>query len=846
MLFQILVGSLMHALDVTSDIYVIYLWYHSGRKDLFVAGVFFMVFSSMVTARAGLNYLGRAGRGFRTRCIFVLLAPLNFHNYVFGFFVLKDRHDVFSWESFSLLKVMHSGLESTPFALVTGIDLLSANISREAGFLVKVTSFGLSVFSIVFSVVVQTYLTNGWPGGLALDFFCHASLDVLLTVMAVGYNIDALGARYGALTVCVAIGILGAAVYTVILDLFNAERSTVSFLADIMRPYGETFGWPESHVCDVKNGSRHVSWIIPFISLGTIVVTGANFFMFDMLYAMPQPAAKVLEERKERKELCLAIVRRAVIYALCAVFVISKFSHTKMLIVVVCIPAHLFFTLRCRGMLGAFSISVLLYHCLTVALLPLYLLVVGVNAFGQNFNKYKLRQTAHDHSLAPTVLTRPQQRATGEEEEFYALCENILAEAVQEVLKPGCRNKTELQELMKAITECGVQLTQSLDNSDIVDIVALTKVLQPFHPMSPAEDLTCIIRNLRDCKFMDIANSSIKVDRHDLTAESTCVAQKSVKLVSAYDACYDAERHGDSAAHFRAVRFRTVANMSIWLDKRPDKRSFELSTETSSADFFLSHCWNDPPEAKAALLRSFLFVQTFVAVTLSGTVVFAVALIPTGIILSEINAIIIWWAPCVLVLCMGGLVLLWTLLAHFTETRSTFGPWGLSRISCWLDKCCIDQSSPESKMVGIAHLGDSLERCNCMIVIFSKQYLERMWCTYELAAYCKLMQDHPEKKLIFLSLSWSAWYNPMHFGKPVKLSEDEEDALRNYSCKNAKIWKREDRDIVLRKIEQQWGSAEQFDSFVHEEMPKVLLRGKFEYYQQFKNILLQSCTLMFG
>jgi hypothetical protein len=155
MLFQILVGSLMHSLDVTSDIYVVYLWYQAGRVDLFVAGIFFMLFSSLVTARAGLNYLTRDGKSVRTRCFFVLLAPINFHNYVFGYFVLKDRRDEFSWQCFSLLKVMHSGLESTPFALITGIDLLSENVSNEAGFLVKVTSFGLSVFSIVFSVVVQ-------------------------------------------------------------------------------------------------------------------------------------------------------------------------------------------------------------------------------------------------------------------------------------------------------------------------------------------------------------------------------------------------------------------------------------------------------------------------------------------------------------------------------------------------------------------------------------------------------------------------------------------------------------------------------------------------------------------
>jgi hypothetical protein len=558
--------------------------------------------------------------------------------------------------------------------------------------------------------------------------------------------------------------------------------------------------------------------------------------MFDMLYAMPQPAAKVLEERREKKELYLAIVRRGVIYALCSIFVITKYSHTKIIIVAVCIPAHLFFTLRCRGMLSKFSIAVVLYHCVTIALLPLYGVVIAFDAFDRCHKKYKHWQ-GQQRSLISTLLRRPE-RVSGEEEEFYATCDSILAEAAQEVQKPGCGSKTELNELIKAITDCGEQVTQLLDRQESVDVSALKEVLKAFRPISTAEELNGIVQRLRH--------------RNDPAFKSTSASKPSTRCCmptkEKRDPGDDVEKSvGDaSPAKFRSVRFRTVASTTIWLDKRPDKRSFELSSETPSADFFLSHCWNDPPEAKAALLRSFLFVQTFVAVTLSGTVVLAIALIPTGIILSEINSIIVWWAPCVSVLCFGGLVLLWTLVAHFLQTSNTFGPWFMSGISCWLDKCCIDQTTEASKTAGIAHLGDSLERCSCMIVIFSQQYLERMWCTYELAAYCRLMQDHPEKKLIFLSLSWSAWYNPLQFGKAVELSEEEDDALRNYSCQNAKIWKREDRDLVLRLIENKWDSTELFDAFVRKEMPGVLRRGKTEYYQQFKNILLQSCTLMFG
>jgi hypothetical protein len=62
-----------------------------------------------------------------------------------------------------------------------------------------------------------------------------------------------------------------------------------------------------------------------------------------------------------------------------------------------------------------------------------------------------------------------------------------------------------------------------------------------------------------------------------------------------------------------------------------------------------------------------------------------------------------------------------------------------------------------------------MERCDRMLVIFSDTYLQRLWCTYELAHYCHLMKQQREaaeqageadanaKQLLILSLSWGAW-----------------------------------------------------------------------------------------
>jgi hypothetical protein len=195
----------------------------------------------------------------------------------------------------------------------------------------------------------------------------------------------------------------------------------------------------------------------------------------------------------------------------------------------------------------------------------------------------------------------------------------------------------------------------------------------------------------------------------------------------------------------------------------------------------------------------------------------------------------------------------------------TLVPWRWSATRYWLDKCCIDQSSDASKQAGIAHLGDSLERSQRMFIIFSDVYLTRLWCTYELAAFCKLIKDQKEriaaagagdaaqsearKSLLFLSLNWSAWWSPANLARSpddITLSPEEEALLAGYCCRKAKFWKRDDQATVLKMIREQWGSEEDFNNYVRLELPAILLEGKQQYYAQARDAVYTSFLTLFS
>jgi hypothetical protein len=56
-------------------------------------------------------------------------------------------------------------------------------------------------------------------------------------------------------------------------------------------------------------------------------------------------------------------------------------------------------------------------------------------------------------------------------------------------------------------------------------------------------------------------------------------------------------------------------------------------------------------------------------------------------------------------------------------------------VSLFLDKCCIHQTDERKKLAGIKQLGAFLNVSDSLVVLWQPEYLTRLWCVYELAAF---------------------------------------------------------------------------------------------------------------
>ncbi|KAF4754567.1 hypothetical protein FOZ62_002859 [Perkinsus olseni] len=67
----------------------------------------------------------------------------------------------------------------------------------------------------------------------------------------------------------------------------------------------------------------------------------------------------------------------------------------------------------------------------------------------------------------------------------------------------------------------------------------------------------------------------------------------------------------------------------------------------------------------------------------------------------------------------------------------------------FLDKCCIPQKDPIAKSYGISKLADYLRASDKLLILWSPDYLDRLWCVYELAVF---LQTHDEDDVILVNL----------------------------------------------------------------------------------------------
>ena len=281
----------------------------------------------------------------------------------------------------------------------------------------------------------------------------------------------------------------------------------------------------------------------------------------------------------------------------------------------------------------------------------------------------------------------------------------------------------------------------------------------------------------------------------------------------------------------------------------------------------VSHAWQDGHERKVQMLRAFLCLDALLAQTTVVALLLAVFLLPLG---TGVNAWVPgfpFWAPSLLPLALLVLVLLWVELSRAGAMPHAWRPWALSPRTIWLDKCCIDQSSPEMITAGTSSFGTFLAECDNMVAFVSPTYFTRLWwvrpsthlalsrpqrqprpargrCVYELATFCRMHNDQfLDSRLLLLSPEWPNVFNPF---KLAPLSEEELAPLTSFRLADVQCAMPRDRAIVLDAIRREWGSEDRFERFVRTQLPEVLAASKRRYSRQIASVMGRAFQISFG
>jgi hypothetical protein len=105
--------------------------------------------------------------------------------------------------------------------------------------------------------------------------------------------------------------------------------------------------------------------------------------------------------------------------------------------------------------------------------------------------------------------------------------------------------------------------------------------------------------------------------------------------------------------------------------------------------------------------------------------------------------------------------------------------------------------------------------------------LERTWCVFELAMWCKEHRSRLDEKLLLVSSEWEHFANPL---KSRSVSKEELKPLRTFRLANLKVFRPCDRADVIAAIVKRWGSEAAFEEFVRTELPTVLVECRVRYY----------------
>jgi len=226
----------------------------------------------------------------------------------------------------------------------------------------------------------------------------------------------------------------------------------------------------------------------------------------------------------------------------------------------------------------------------------------------------------------------------------------------------------------------------------------------------------------------------------------------------------------------RCMPLGDALQISVWrttpsfFGARPMHTAYHLSQSCERCDWFISHTWRDNGERKLQMLREHLYLQDLIGLQVITLLLLAVCITPVGFSLTSRWRSFPGWLPSLTFILILVLLLLWTFLSTVNLIPSKFSPWALSQQTVWLDKCCIDQSSPERIKAGVESFDRFLGNCDGMVAFVSSNYFKRVWCVKELATFCKLCKNNTGRKLLLFSLEWPSSLSPF---RSSEVTEEE-------------------------------------------------------------------------
>ena len=303
--------------------------------------------------------------------------------------------------------------------------------------------------------------------------------------------------------------------------------------------------------------------------------------------------------------------------------------------------------------------------------------------------------------------------------------------------------------------------------------------------------------------------------------------------------------HGTPLASALSLRLWTTT--PSFFGRRVEGTQWRLSRKAHRVDWFVSHSWRDDGARKVAKLRELCFLQVFVARLVVVGLLLTLILGVCGLAIEEVAPAFPWWTLFASAGTVVATLLTWAVLSVASIVPSRLAPWATSSVLLWIDKCCINQETPETIKAGVDGFGRFLDSSAGMIAFVSRSYFSRIWCVYELASFCqKHRGDKLHEKLVLVSLEWPSSLSPLKAFFSPGLTETERGPLTSFCCREAEAFKPCDRATVLAAVREKFGSEAAFDTFVRTELVEVLKESKIRYSTKAMQTMSDTLELTFG